>query len=148
MVHYIFNEEQKYLLELWDKHSFEYRIILDEYYFYLRIKKELGIRPVNRLSKDELGAFPDIEFLNQYRRVDAEDYLYGLNPDEVQRITKQIIDEYVENGLTENLRTRIQDYIKQIEQKECSHSRFASNPDSCSNGHHTHQYKALLSSRF
>ena len=31
---------------LWRKYGFEYRIILDEYRFYLRIKKELGIKNI------------------------------------------------------------------------------------------------------
>lgn len=133
---------------LWKKYGFEYRIILDEYRFYLRIKKELGIKPVNRLSKLELDAFPDIYFLNIPRQVDAEEYLLDLKPYQIKDLIGRINHNYVGNGLIHNLRSRITDYKRQIEHSTISYSRFGCDPNSCSSGSHTRQNKVLAASRF
>ena len=135
-------------LGLWDKYNFEYRIILEEYNFYLRIKKELGIRPVNRLSKFELKGFPNIYFLSIPRRIDAKEYLLDQKPCEIKELIRQINDDYAENGLIHNLRTRILDYKRQINHSTITYSEYGCNPDSCSSGGHTVQNKVLTSSRF
>lgn len=133
---------------LWDRYSFEYSIILDKYTLYLRIKKELGIRPVNRLSKIELRDFPEIEFLGIPRRVYAEDYLLDLTPHEIKDLISQINNEYVDSALLQNLRTRISDYRRQIDQSTITYDGYYCDPGGCSSGSHTHQKKALTSSKF
>ena len=133
---------------LWERYSFEYRIILDEYNFYLRIKKELGLKPVNRLSKLELESFPNIYFLNLHRLIDAEEYLYDLKPYQIKELIKQVNTDYVDNGLIQNLRTRISDYKRQISHSTITCSKFGLDPDRCTSGNHTRQHKALASSRF
>ena len=133
---------------LWEKYNFEYGIILDEYNFYLRIKKELGIKPVNKLSKDELSAFPEIDFLSIHRPIDAKDHLDDLSPSQIKGLISRINIDYVENGLIQNLRTRISDYKRQISCHDVTCSKFGSDPDGCTSGNHTRQNKVLVSSRF
>ena len=133
---------------LWEKYNFEYGIILDEYNFYLRIKKELGIKPVNKLSKDELSTFPEIYFLNLHRPIDAKDHLNDLNPSQIKDLIWKINVDYVENALIHNLRTRISDYKRQISHSNVSRSKYGYDPDRCTSGNHTRQHKVLASSRF
>ena len=133
---------------LWERYSFEYRIILDEYNFYLKIKKELGIKPVNRLSKLELESFPSINFFDISREIDAEEYLYDLKPLQIKRLIEQIDNEYIGNGLIQNLRTRISDYKRQIVHSNITYSKYGLDPDRCTSGSHTRQHKVLASSRF
>lgn len=133
---------------LWGRYSLEYRMILDEYRFYLRIKKELGITPVNRLSKLELEDFPDIYFLGLHRQIDAEEYLEDLSPTQIKTLIRHIGVNYIDNGLIQNLRTRISDYKRQIAYSDVPCSKFGYDPDKCTSGSHTRQHKVLASSRF
>lgn len=133
---------------LWERYTVEYRMILDEYRFYLRIKRELGITPVNRLSKIELEDFPDIVFLGFHRQIDAEEYLEDLSPSQIETLIKYISVNYIDNGLIQNLRTRISDYKRQIAYSDVPCSKFGFDPDKCTSGSHTRQHKVLASSRF
>ncbi len=162
-------------LGLWDKYNIEYRTIIEDYDFYLRIKKELGIKPVNKLSSDELADFPVVSFLVLSLSSDAKQFLFDLcfapeklaltkeerkflfdlsEPSEDQEVfrLKKLIDfiniNYVDNGLICNLRTRISDYKRQIRYSDVSCSKFGYDPDRCTNGCHTRQHKVLASSRF
>lgn len=150
-------------MRLWEKYNIEYRTILAEYYFWLRIKKDLNITPVNKISQDELNPFPNIPFLSISDTNEAKEFLIDLcigsdnsdgGPDEAKQLFRlnnfiqELNDQYIKNALIENIRTRISDYKRQIKYRDTTCSVFGYDPDKCTSGNHTRQHKVLASSRF
>ena len=130
---------------LWKKYGSEYRVLLDNYYYLLGLKRSL-IRsgqmkkmPLEPIKKSSLKEYPVIELLDCRLESEAMSYIKLLANSEIARIIHEI-EEFADSPLTRTLRAKIYDYNYQIQHKDVRKSIYGVDPNACSGkGRHSHR---------
>ena len=120
-------------LNLWEKYNEEYRTILKDYERLLAKKRELNIKPLNKIKESSLREFPIINFLYIDNESKAEEYLLNLTERRLCELMGDI-DLYVDSKLRRDLRAKIFDYRYEIRNRFIPKSQYAMSPEACGRG--------------
>lgn len=132
-------------IRVWKKYSCEYRVLLDNYYYLLGLKRALietgqmkRVR-LDTIKKSMLDEYPDIEFLSYMSESDALHHIKLLDNGEIYCIIREV-NAFAESALTQTLRAKVYDYNHQIQTRDVRKSIYALDPSACkSKGKHSHR---------
>lgn len=126
-------------IALWKKHGSEYRVLLDNYYYLLELKRALietgQMRKISLepIKKSSLKEYPVIKFLDYCSESDAMHYIKLLDNGKIFCIIREI-EEFDKSSLTQTLRAKVYDYNHQIQHRDTKKSLFALDPEACKGG--------------
>ena len=130
---------------LWKKYSSEYRVLLDNYYYLLELKralmksgqmKKMSLGPI---KKSDLREYPAIEFLDYCTEYEAMHYIGMLDNGEISRIIREV-EDFNNSALTQTLRAKVYDFNHQIKTRDVRKSIYALDPSACKGkGRHSHR---------
>ena len=129
---------------LWKKFGSEYRVLLDNYYYLLGLKRALietgQMRKISLepIKKSSLKEYPVIKFLDYCSESDAMHHIKLLDNGNIFCIIREI-EEFDKSALTQTLRAKVYDFNHQIQNRDARRSIYALDPDACkSRGRHSH----------
>ena len=101
-------------MELWATHGERYRTNISRYNTLLDRKRQLGIKPLKRLTKQVLKEYPDLPFLRIAKREDALEFLYSMRISDVRAMIRHINYELNFNYSYNTICSRIIDFDVEI----------------------------------